>query len=100
MPIVTVLLTSYNHGDYIRGSIESILNQTFKDFELILVNDGSADSSKQICVNCQSKDDRIIVNQRNSGVSTARYLWLNLAKGEFIRFVDADDYVEKRVPII
>ena len=74
MPIVTVLLTSYNHGDYIRGSIESILNQTFKDFELILVNDGSTDSSKQICVNCQSKDDRIIVNQRNSGVSTARYL--------------------------
>ena len=80
--------------------IDSLLAQTFKDFELILVNDGSTDSSKQICVNCQSKDDRIIVNQRNSGVSTARYLWLNLAKGEFIRFVDADDYVEKRVPII
>ena len=72
MPIVTVLLTSYNHGDYIRGSIESILNQTFKDFELYIIDDCSSDNSWDIIQ--EYKDDRIIAirHEKNEGGCTTR----------------------------
>ena len=71
---LSVVVPIYNVEPYLCQCLDSIVQNIFKGCEIILVNDGSTDSSKQICVNCQSKDDRIIVNQRNSGVSTARYL--------------------------
>lgn len=94
MPKISVIVPIYNAENYIKRCVDSLLAQSFKDFELILVNDGSTDSSKQICEYCQSKDSRIIVvNQQNSGASTARNAGINIAKGDFICFADADDYV-------
>ncbi len=90
IPVVSVLLTFYNEERYLEESIYSILNQTFKDFELILVNDGSTDKSEEI-VN-SFKDDRIVyVKQENEGLSKALNAGLAIAKGYYIARMDADD---------
>lgn len=96
MPKISVIVPIYNAENFLERCIDSLLAQTIEDFELILVNDGSTDSSKRICERYKSKDERIIlINQQNSGPSTSRNSGLNIAKGEFICFVDADDYVGK-----
>ena len=93
MPIVTVLLTSYNHGDYIRGSIESILNQTFKDFELYIIDDCSSDNSWDIIQ--EYKDDRIIAirHEKNEGGCTTRTLYSGF-KGKYFAMAHCDDMWE------
>lgn len=93
MPIVTVLLTSYNHGDYIRGSIESILNQTFKDFELYIIDDCSSDNSWDIIQ--EYKDDRIIAirHEKNEGGCTTRALYSGF-KGKYFAMAHCDDMWE------
>lgn len=96
MPKISVIVPIYNAENFLERCIDSLLAQTIEDFELILVNDGSTDSSKRICERYKSKDKRIIlINQQNSGPSASRNSGLNIAKGEFICFVDADDYVGK-----
>lgn len=76
--------------------IDSILNQTYKDFELILVDDGSPDNSGKVCDEYAQKDDRVIViHKENGGVSSARNVGIDKAKGKYICFVDSDDYVSK-----
>ena len=92
---VSIIVPIYNAALYLTPCIESILNQTLKDIELILVNDGSKDGSAQIISNYAKKDNRIkVINQKNLGVSAARNSGLLLAKGKFIGFVDADDTIE------
>lgn len=92
---ISVIVPIYNVAEFLPKCIESIISQSFKDFELILVNDGSSDESYQICQNYQVKDSRIkIVNKANGGLLSARKAGLYSATGDFIAFVDGDDWVE------
>ena len=92
--IVSVIVPVYNSEGYLKTTIDSILNQTFKNFELILVDDGSTDKSGIICDKYTVVDERVIViHKKNGGVSDARNLGMEYARGKFIEFVDNDDYV-------
>ncbi|WP_033543331.1 glycosyltransferase family 2 protein [Planococcus sp. CAU13] len=92
MPKVSVIMPIYNKAERLRHSIESVLGQTYKDFELIMINDGSTDSSHEIALEFKRKDPRIVYfKQRNQGVSITRNNGIDLARGEFISFLDADD---------
>ena len=95
MPKISVIVPTYNTEQYLPRCIDSILAQTFTDFELILVNDGSSDNSGKICDKYAQKDSRIIViHKKNGGVSSARNKGLDIAKGEYITFVDSDDWID------
>lgn len=95
LALVSVIMPVYNAGLYLREAIESVLQQTHTNLELIAVNDGSSDNSLEICKEYASKDDRVkVINQSNSGVSVARNRALDAARGEFISFVDADDWIK------
>lgn len=98
MPEISVIVPVYNSGKYLKRCIESILAQSFKDFELILVDDGSTDSSSEICDEYQSKYNRIkVYHQKNQGVSSARNRGIKNANGNWITFIDSDDYVNERL---
>lgn len=87
----------YNKESRIKKSIESALNQTYKNFELIIIDDGSTDNSKKIIENYKEKDSRIVLlEQDNKGVSYSRNLGLGLSKAEYISFLDADDELDSR----
>ncbi|MCH4207889.1 MAG: glycosyltransferase, partial [Solobacterium sp.] len=95
MPEVSVVVPVYNVEDYLAKCIESILNQTFKDFELILVNDGSTDHSLDVIRKYEQLDERIkVVNKPNGGLSDARNAGMAIARGVYIDFVDSDDSIE------
>ena len=95
MPRLSIIVPIYNVEKYLSRCIESILNQTFKDFELILVNDGSTDNCKEICEKYKRMDSRIIVaNKKNGGLSSARNLGIDVSKGDYIGFVDSDDFID------
>lgn len=95
MPRLSIIVPIYNVEKYLSRCIESILNQTFKDFELILVNDGSTDNCKEICEKYKRMDSRIIVaNKKNGGLSSARNLGIDISKGDYIGFVDSDDFID------
>ena len=92
MPIVSVVVPVYNVENYLSNCLESIMKQTMKDIEIILVNDGSTDGSGEICKKYADKDNRIkYVEQRNQGVSVARNIGMDVAIGGYILFVDSDD---------
>ncbi len=94
MPEVSVVVPVYKAENYIHKCIESILSQTFTDFELILVDDGSPDSCGIICEEYAVKDSRIsVIHQKNGGPSAARNTGLSVATGKYICFVDSDDYI-------
>lgn len=93
--LVSVIVPVFNVEKYLKSCIESILNQTHNNLELILVDDGSKDNSENICDEYKIKDKRIIViHKENGGVSLARNSALEIAKGEYITFVDADDSIK------
>lgn len=95
MPKVSIIVPVYKTERYLNRCIDSILAQTFTDFEIILVDDGSPDKSGEICEEYAKKDKRIIViHKKNGGLSDARNFGLDVAQGEFIGFVDSDDYIE------
>ncbi len=92
--MISVIVPIYNSEKYLKKCIESIVNQTYKDLEIILVDDGSADNSGNICDEYANKDKRIkVVHQENKGQATARNEGLMIAEGEYIAFVDSDDYI-------
>lgn len=92
---LSIIISIYNCEKYLEKCINSILFQTFKDFELILVDDGSTDNSRKICDLFADKDKRIkVLHKKNQGVSIARNEGINIASGEYITFVDADDWIE------
>ena len=94
MPKISIIVPVYNTEKYIHRCIDSILNQTFKDFELILVDDGSPDNCGVICDEYSIKDSRIrVIHQENHGASAARNRGLDCAKGDYIAFCDSDDMV-------
>lgn len=94
MKILSIIVPVYNAAKYLDQCIDSLVSQTYKNLEIILVNDGSSDDSLTICQKWQKKDSRIeVINQENAGAGAARNKGLSMAKGSFITFVDADDYV-------
>lgn len=94
--IISVVIPVYNCEKYLSECIESILSQSFKNFELILINDGSKDNSLKICNFYKKNDSRIkVINQINCGASQTRKNGLDIAIGKYITFIDSDDYVKK-----
>lgn len=94
-PKVSIIVPVYNVENYLENCIESILNQTLQDIELILVNDGSTDGCRKICDEYAKKDNRItVIHKDYGGVSSARNAGLDISKGKYIGFVDSDDYVD------
>lgn len=94
MPKISVIVPVYKVEELLGRCVDSILNQSFSDFELILVDDGSPDQSGSICDEYARKDSRVrVIHQKNSGVSTARNNGLQAAKGTYITFIDSDDRV-------
>ena len=94
-PIISVIVPIYNAKNYLRECLDSILSQSYNSLQIILVDDGSTDSSATICDEYKMKDDRIeIIHKKNGGVSSARNFGMKYASGSFISFVDADDWLE------
>ncbi|MDR0682121.1 MAG: glycosyltransferase [Dysgonamonadaceae bacterium] len=94
IPEISIVVPVYNAEKYLPDCLDSIINQTFTDFELLLVDDGSTDSSNAICLEYAQKDFRIqILTQKNGGASSARNFGINKAQGKWITFIDSDDWV-------
>ena len=92
MANISVIVPVYKVESFLSRCVDSILNQTYSDFELVLIEDGSPDQSGAICDEYAQKDDRFrVVHQANAGVSSARNVGLNNVHGEWITFLDADD---------
>lgn len=93
-PKISIIVPVFNVENYLHRCIDSILIQTFKDFELLLIDDGSTDKSGKICDEYAFKDNRVkVFHKRNGGVSSARNVGLNNAVGKWVTFCDSDDYV-------
>lgn len=93
-PVISIIVPVYNAEKYIRRCVNSILTQTFVDFEVLLIDDGSVDDSGRICDEYAIKDSRVrVFHQNNQGVSTARNVGLENCTGNWVSFIDADDYI-------
>lgn len=93
---LSIIIPVYNAEAHLRQCLDSILDQKFEDYELLLINDGSTDKSENICIEYAEKDGRVkVYHQKNSGVSAARNKGLENAIGEWITFVDSDDYIRE-----
>ena len=93
--LISVILPIYNVEKYLEKCLKSVINQTYKNLEIILVDDGSKDNSPQICDEYAVKDKRIVViHKSNGGLSDARNAGIEIAKGKYITLIDSDDYVE------
>ena len=98
MPKLSVIVPVYNTEKYLRECIDSILAQTFRDFELILVDDGSTDGSGTICDEYAKQDARIrVIHQENGGITVARKSGVRVACGEYVTFVDSDDWIDREM---
>lgn len=96
MKKISVIMPVYNGEKYLKDSIESVIEQTYNEWELIIVDDGSTDSSYDICKNYAEKDKRIkLIHQENKGVSSARETGIKTATGEYLSFIDCDDMYTK-----
>ena len=94
MPFFSIIMPAYNAEKYLDKAIKSVLDQSFRDFELIVINDGSHDRTADICRAYTTKDARFkFIDKENGGVAAARNDALDVAKGVFIMFVDSDDVI-------
>lgn len=93
---ISVIVPVYNAANYIAMCIQSVQNQTFNSWELILIDDGSQDNSLEICQKYADEDDRIsVIHQENAGPGIARNTGIAKALGNYVVFIDSDDYIEK-----
>jgi glycosyltransferase involved in cell wall biosynthesis len=93
-PLLSIITPVYNVESYLDRCVQSILSQSYRDIELILIDDGSTDSSSLLCDKWKDKDERVIViHKKNGGVSSARNAGLEIVKGDYITFVDPDDFI-------
>lgn len=93
--LISVIVPVYNCEKYLSECVESILSQSYKNFEILLLNDGSKDGSEEICLNFSEHDMRIkVISHMNMGVSKTRKKGLNMAKGKYITFIDSDDAIQ------
>ncbi|MCC3869656.1 glycosyltransferase family 2 protein [Terrisporobacter mayombei] len=96
--LISVVVPVYNAEKYLDKCIQSIINQKYRNLEIILVDDGSKDNSLEICKKYAEKDKRIkVINKENGGVSTARNIGIEVANGDFMAFVDSDDYIDENM---
>jgi len=96
MPKISIIIPVYNAGEYLKQCLDSVLNQTFIDYECICVNDGSTDNSLSIIQEYVNKDSRFnIIDKKNEGVSISRNIGIDRSVGEYITFIDSDDWIEK-----
>ena len=94
--LISVIIPAYNVEKYITRCMESLINQTYTNLEIILVDDGSTDNTSQICDKYAQKDDRIkVIHKQNGGQSEARNQALDIATGKYITFLDSDDYLSE-----
>ena len=105
MPTVSVIIPTYNHAHVLGRSIQSVLNQTFQDFELIIVDDGSTDDTESLVNRSSSNKIKYVRHQGNQGRSVTRNTGIQLAKGDYIAILDADDEwmpekLEKQMKVI
>jgi len=95
MKKISVIIPVYNSERYLDKCVQSVLSQSYKNIEVILINDGSTDNSKAICKNFVEMDNRVLfINKKNGGASSARNAGIDMATGEYIGFVDSDDWIE------
>lgn len=100
MKKISIIVPIYNTEKYLEKCIQSILNQKYKNFELILINDGSTDNSLEICKKYAINNKKIkIIDKHNEGIAKTRNIGINLAEGDYISFVDSDDYIEEDIYI-
>lgn len=93
--LISVIIPVYNPGKHLYKCLDSVINQTYSNLEIILIDDGSIDGSSELCDLYKKKDDRIVcIHKGNEGVSSARNLGLEIAKGDYYHFLDSDDYLE------
>ena len=93
--LISIIIPVYNSGEYLQTCLDSIVGQTYKNLEIILIDDGSTDGSAEVCDDYAQKDSRIIcIHQSNGGVSKARNRGLEIARGAYIHFPDSDDYLD------
>lgn len=95
-PLISVIVPVYNVEKYLEECLDSIIKQTYKKLQIILIDDGSIDNSGKICDSYQAEDDRInVIHKDNGGLSDARNKGLKIAKGDYLAFVDSDDFITK-----
>lgn len=93
--LISIIVPVYKVEEYLEKCLDGLINQTYKNIEIILVNDGSPDNSPQICDDYSKRDNRIkVIHKKNGGLSEARNTGLNQAQGEYVLFVDSDDYID------
>ena len=93
-PKVSIIVPVYNAQEYLKRCVDSILSQDYRDFELLLMDDGSKDASGEICDAYAQQDGRVrVIHKENSGVSDTRNQALELARGTFLQFLDSDDWI-------
>lgn len=93
-PLISIIIPVYNTATYLEQCMQSILQQTYQQLEIILVDDGSTDSSPQLCARYAKQDSRVqLITQANAGLSAARNAGIQVATGQYLTFVDSDDYV-------
>ena len=98
IPLISIIVPVYNAEKTLNRCFDSILSQTFQDWELLLIDDGSTDQSRELCDEYANKDSRVrVFHKINEGVSSARNVGLDNAKGQWITFVDADDWIDKNM---
>jgi glycosyltransferase involved in cell wall biosynthesis len=99
-PLVSVYMTNHNYGKYIAESIDSVLNQTFSDYELIIIDDGSTDNSKEVIGKYEDTPKVTIIYQDNKGLNVTNNIAIKLSKGKYIMRLDADDYLDENALMI
>ena len=98
-PKVSIIVPVYNAQEYLKRCVDSILSQDYRDFELLLMDDGSKDASGEICDAYAQQDGRVrVIHKENSGVSDTRNQALELARGTFLQFLDSDDWIVPEAP--
>lgn len=96
--LISVIIPVYKVEEYLDKCVESVINQSYKNLEIILVDDGSPDSCPKICDEWAKKDNRIkVIHKSNGGLSSARNVGLDIAKGDYIMFVDSDDHIDNNI---
>ena len=93
-PLITIYITNHNYGKYIKQSIDSVLNQTYQNFEIIIIDDGSTDNSKNIIEKYKNDKKVRIIYQNNKGLTVSNNIAIKVYKGEYITRLDADDWLD------